>query len=95
MPPQQKLAPKRPFQVASAQRARAHGEAMMKRCREAAAGWMSRTKWRTFSLEKGPFLRGNESSNHQFSGDIIYLVGFQGGVIHHDHFFLDASRFLW
>ena len=51
----------------------------MKRCREAAAGWMSRPKWRTFSLEKGPLLRGNESSNHQFSGDIIYLVGFQRG----------------
>lgn len=53
---------------------------------------MSRPKWRTFSLEKGPFLRGNESSNHQFSGDIIYLVSFQGGVIHHNHFFLDASK---
>ena len=39
------------FQVASAQRARAHGEAMMKRCREATLGKVNELSW--WSLLQG------------------------------------------
>ena len=42
------------FEVTSAQRARAHGEAMMKRCREAKMTW----NWRVFFREKGTKKKG-------------------------------------